>query len=66
MALASTGVKCWTACPRGLGLLVHLRRPAQTWQSANLPDPDVLTLEKAEELEVTLEQFATIAEHLKP
>ncbi len=50
MALAATGVKCWTACPRGLGLLVHLRRPAQTRQSPNLPDPDVLAPEKAEEL----------------
>jgi type I restriction enzyme M protein len=48
-----------------LGLLVHLRRPAQTRQSANLPDPDVLALEIAEELEAALEQFAAIAEDLK-
>jgi type I restriction enzyme M protein len=34
--------------------------------SANLPDPDVLALEIAEELEAALEQFATIAEDLKP
>jgi len=66
MALAATGVKCWTACPRGLGLLVHLRRPAQTRQSANLPDPDVLALEKAEELGAALQQSATIGEDLKP
>jgi type I restriction enzyme M protein len=33
--------------------------------SANLPDPDVLALEIAEELEATLEQFAAIAEDLK-
>jgi hypothetical protein len=32
----------------------------------NLPDSDVLALEKAEELEVALQQFATIAEDLKP
>ena len=34
--------------------------------SANLPDPDVLALEIAEELEAALEQFAAIAEDLKP
>jgi type I restriction enzyme M protein len=34
--------------------------------SANLHDPDVLALEIAEELEAALEQFATIAEDLKP
>jgi type I restriction enzyme M protein len=33
--------------------------------SANLPDPDVLALEIAEELEAALEQFAAIAENLK-
>lgn len=33
--------------------------------SANLPDPDVLALEIAEELEAALQQFATIAEDLK-
>jgi type I restriction enzyme M protein len=33
--------------------------------SANLPDPDVLALEIAEELEAALEQFAVIAEDLK-
>jgi len=33
--------------------------------SANLPDPDVLALEIAEELEAALEQFAAIAEDLK-
>jgi hypothetical protein len=33
--------------------------------SANLPDPDVLALEIAEELEAALEQFAAIAEGLK-
>jgi type I restriction enzyme M protein len=33
--------------------------------SANLPDPDVLVLEIAEELEVAFEQFATIAEDVK-
>ena len=33
--------------------------------SANLPDPDVLSLEIAEELEAALEQFAAIAEDLK-
>jgi hypothetical protein len=30
-----------------------------------LPDPDVLALEIAEELEAALEQFAAIAEDLK-
>jgi hypothetical protein len=33
--------------------------------SANLPDPEVLSLEIPEELEVALEQFAAIAEDLK-
>jgi type I restriction enzyme M protein len=33
--------------------------------SANLPDPDVLALEIAEELEAALEQVAVIAEDLK-
>src|ERR1700738_3068041 len=33
--------------------------------SANLPDPDILALEIAEELEAALEQFAAIAEDLK-
>lgn len=33
--------------------------------SANLPDPHVLALEIAEELEAALEQFAAIAEDLK-
>jgi type I restriction enzyme M protein len=33
--------------------------------SANLPDPDVLVLEIAEELEAALEKFAAIAEDLK-
>jgi type I restriction enzyme M protein len=33
--------------------------------SANLPDPDVLALEIAEELEAALEQFAALAEDLK-
>jgi type I restriction enzyme M protein len=33
--------------------------------SANLPDPDVLALEIAEELEAALEHFAAIAEDLK-
>jgi type I restriction enzyme M protein len=33
--------------------------------SANLPDPDVLALEIAEELEAALEQFTAIAEDLK-
>jgi len=33
--------------------------------SANLPDPEVLALEIAEELEAALEQFAAIAEDLK-
>jgi len=33
--------------------------------SANLPDPDVLALEIAEELEAALEQFSAIAEDLK-
>ena len=33
--------------------------------SANLPDPDVLAREIAEDLEAALEQFATIAEDLK-
>ena len=33
--------------------------------SANLPDPGVLALEIAEELEAALTQFATIAEDLK-
>ncbi len=33
--------------------------------SANLPDPGVLALEIAEELEAALEQFAAIAEDLK-
>jgi len=33
--------------------------------SANLPDPDVLALEIAEELEAALEQFAAIAEDMK-
>jgi type I restriction enzyme M protein len=33
--------------------------------SANLPDPDVLALEIAEELGAALEQFAAIAEDLK-
>jgi type I restriction enzyme M protein len=33
--------------------------------SANLPDPDVLALEIAEELEAALEQFVAIAEDLK-
>jgi hypothetical protein len=33
--------------------------------SANLPEPSVLALEVAEELEAALEQFATIAEDLK-
>src|SRR4029077_18566198 len=33
--------------------------------SANLPDPDLLALEIAEELEAALEQFAAIAEDLK-
>jgi type I restriction enzyme M protein len=33
--------------------------------SANLPDPDVVALEIAEELEAALEQFAQIAEDLK-
>jgi hypothetical protein len=33
--------------------------------SANLPDPNVLALEIAEELEAALEQFAAIAEDLK-
>jgi type I restriction enzyme M protein len=33
--------------------------------SSNLPDPDVLALEIAEELEAALEQFAAIAEDLK-
>ncbi len=32
--------------------------------SANLPDPDVLALEIAEELEAALEQFAAIARPL--
>jgi type I restriction enzyme M protein len=33
--------------------------------SANLPEPSVLALEVAEELEAALEQFATIAEDLE-
>jgi type I restriction enzyme M protein len=33
--------------------------------SANFPNPDVLALGIAEELEAALEQFAAIAEHLK-
>jgi type I restriction enzyme M protein len=33
--------------------------------SANLPEPSVLALEVAEELDAALEQFATIAEDLK-
>jgi type I restriction enzyme M protein len=33
--------------------------------SANLPDPDILALEIAEELEAALEQFSAIAEDLK-
>jgi len=33
--------------------------------SANLPDPGVLALEIAEELEAALEQFTAIAEDLK-
>jgi hypothetical protein len=47
-------------------------RPRHLWlrvesieDSANLPDPDVLALEIAEELEAALEQFAAIAEDLK-
>jgi len=34
--------------------------------TANLPNPDVLALQKAEELGAALQQFATIAEDLKP
>ena len=34
--------------------------------SANLPDPGVLALEITEDLEAALEQFATIAEDLRP
>ena len=34
--------------------------------SADLPDPDVLAVEIAEELEVAPERFAAIAEDLKP
>ncbi|MBZ5560737.1 MAG: type I restriction-modification system subunit M [Acidobacteriia bacterium] len=34
-------------------------------ESANLPDPDVIAAEIAEDLEAALEQFATIAEDLK-
>jgi HNH endonuclease len=34
-------------------------------ESANMPDPDMLALEIAEELEAALEQFAAIAEALK-
>ena len=34
--------------------------------SADLPDPDVVAVETAEELEAALEQFAAIAEDLKP
>ena len=33
--------------------------------SANLPDPDVLALEMAEDLEAALDQFTAIAEDLK-
>ena len=33
--------------------------------SANLPDPDVIATEIAEDLEAALQQFATIAEDLK-
>ena len=33
--------------------------------TANLPDPDVLAREIAEDLEAALAQFATIAEELK-
>ena len=33
--------------------------------SANLPDPGILALEIAEDLQAALEQFATIAEDLK-
>jgi hypothetical protein len=34
-------------------------------QFTNLPDPDVLALEIAEELEAVLERFSAIAEDLK-
>jgi hypothetical protein len=34
-------------------------------QSANLPAPDVVAQEIADDLEAALEQFATIAEDLK-
>jgi type I restriction enzyme M protein len=34
--------------------------------SANLPDPDVIATEIAEDLEAALDQFAQIASDLKP
>jgi hypothetical protein len=51
---------------RGRGSLdIFWLRDESLEDSANLPDPDVLALEIAEELEAALEQFAAIAEDLK-
>jgi type I restriction enzyme M protein len=47
------------------GLDIFWLRDESLEDSANLPDPDVLALEIAEELEAALEQFSAIAEDLK-
>jgi len=44
-----------------------LQRPARCLEeSANLPDPDVVAAEIAEDLEAALEQFSQIASDLEP
>ena len=48
-----------------LNLDIFWLRDESLEDSANLPDPDVLAIEIAEELEAALEQFAAIAEDLK-
>jgi hypothetical protein len=45
--------------------LAEKQAPEAAVDNANLPDPGVLALEIAEELEAALTQFATIAKDLK-
>jgi type I restriction enzyme M protein len=51
--------------PPDVEKLIFLLKDESLEDSANLPDPDVLALEIAEELEAALEQFAAIGEDLK-
>jgi hypothetical protein len=72
--IATNGVKAsglkaspMTTCSKGdkVDLDIFWLGTNRSKTAANLPDPDVLALEIAEELEAALEQFAAIAEDLK-